>query len=182
MEDLSAAERRSQIAQKVLENGKVFVADLVTVSGHGNLHPPRFDPAGGERPPEARPRRGDSPSRQHAHRFICRKDGSAHQGQGTDRQGGRRHDQAQGHPAARFGNHHPAGDPACPFGVAQQQSDHAGDQFAAHRPGSADLAFAQSDHPGRALPARLPGHRWAADPGSTAGDAWQTRYSWGPTA
>jgi DeoR family transcriptional regulator of aga operon len=29
MEDLSAAERRSQIAQKVLEKGKVFVADLV---------------------------------------------------------------------------------------------------------------------------------------------------------
>ena len=29
MEDLSAAERRSQIAQKVLENGKVFVAELV---------------------------------------------------------------------------------------------------------------------------------------------------------
>ncbi|MEK7244273.1 MAG: DeoR family transcriptional regulator, partial [Thermodesulfobacteriota bacterium] len=29
MEDLSAAERRSQIAQKVLENGEVFVADLV---------------------------------------------------------------------------------------------------------------------------------------------------------
>jgi DeoR/GlpR family transcriptional regulator of sugar metabolism len=29
MEDLSAAERRSQIAQKVLEKGEVFVADLV---------------------------------------------------------------------------------------------------------------------------------------------------------
>ena len=30
MEDLSAAERRSQIAQMVLENGKVFVANLVS--------------------------------------------------------------------------------------------------------------------------------------------------------
>lgn len=30
MEDLSAAERRSQIAQMVLEKGKVLVADLVS--------------------------------------------------------------------------------------------------------------------------------------------------------
>jgi DeoR/GlpR family transcriptional regulator of sugar metabolism len=29
VEDLSAAERRSRIAQAVLENGKVFVAELV---------------------------------------------------------------------------------------------------------------------------------------------------------
>jgi energy-converting hydrogenase Eha subunit G len=69
MNDISTAERRSQIAQMVIENGQVFVSDLVEMFNVSEVSISR-DLTILEENTETCPRRCDPDSRELAHGFI----------------------------------------------------------------------------------------------------------------